>query len=65
MLKISIDGYYTLECLADNILTLLKLPAMETINQIPRKNEATAFHEHKWTVITSHWQCETCGRTYG
>jgi len=22
-------------------------------------------HEHKWTIVTHHWQCEICGRTYG
>jgi hypothetical protein len=31
-----------------------------------KKNPTTELsHEHKWTVIISHWQCEICGRTYG
>jgi len=21
-------------------------------------------HEHKWTIVSHHWQCETCGMTY-
>jgi len=36
---------------------------MET-NQIPRNTDQHP-HEHRWTVLTSYWECEICGRTYG
>lgn len=38
---------------------------METTNQIPKNRVSEKQHEHRWTVITSHWQCEICGRTFG
>jgi len=22
-------------------------------------------HKHMWTVVSHHWQCGICGRTYG
>jgi len=22
-------------------------------------------HKHQWTVRSNHWQCNTCGKTYG
>ena len=22
-------------------------------------------HEHRWRVVSDHWQCEICGRTFG
>ncbi|SMH70595.1 protein of unknown function [Candidatus Nitrosotalea okcheonensis] len=24
-----------------------------------------AQHKHQWSVISNHWQCNTCGKTYG
>lgn len=22
-------------------------------------------HEHEWHVVSDHWQCEICGKTFG
>jgi hypothetical protein len=22
-------------------------------------------HEHEWSVVSDHWQCEICGKVFG
>lgn len=38
---------------------------MSIIIHKDQSNENREKHEHIWRVVSDHWQCEICGKTFG
>lgn len=34
-------------------------------NKIIENKSDQEIHQHRWIILTSHWECEVCGRTCG
>jgi len=30
-----------------------------------KKPDRKEKHEHRWHVVSDHWQCEVCGKIFG
>src|SRR5579872_755915 len=47
------------------LISLSNLYAYLCISNIGNNMTTQTQHEHQWTVTSKHWQCSTCGKTYG